>query len=136
MDDFDKNIYYAVKCLHFTNKGNFPLLRNWSSKRRKEKDSKVVSVVNFEIHEFFMCAKCNDCRKLLTEWFDAVSERTMHKIKVDNYGLQVCVYYLVETWVNQNHIRKSCWVNDELGVPVCDGGRLDQMIDVSFQKTK
>ncbi|PSN54703.1 hypothetical protein C0J52_04890 [Blattella germanica] len=78
----------------------------------------------------FKYRKCNDGRKLLMERTDIVAARThflktMHKVRQEG---NLKVFYLDETWVNQNHTRKACWQMSDgrggLKVPVGKGGRL------------
>lgn len=78
----------------------------------------------------FRYRKCNDGRKLLMERSDIVAARDvflriMHDVRQEGKST---IFYLDETFINQNHTRKACWVmNDGTGglrVPVGKGARL------------
>ena len=78
----------------------------------------------------FKYAKCNDGRKFLMERSDIAAARIkflrqMHEIRQTG---QTNIFYLDETWVNQNHTRSQCWKMSDgsggLKVPIGKGGRL------------
>lgn len=78
----------------------------------------------------FKYRRTNDGRKLLMERSDIVAARTvflrvMHDIRQAGTSR---IYYLDETFVNQNHARSMCWKMSDgsggLKVPVVKGSRL------------
>ena len=79
----------------------------------------------------FKYMRSNDGRKFLMERSDIAAARikflrTMHNIRQQDNNTNI--YYLDETWLNQNHARKLCWKMSDgsggLKVPTGKGGRL------------
>ena len=79
----------------------------------------------------FKYKKTNDGRRFLMERADIVAERIKFLRKIHSLrtsGDDRPIFYLDETWVNQNHSKKDIWQDSTgrggLGVPVGKGSRL------------
>ena len=77
----------------------------------------------------FRYKMCNNGRKFLMERSDIAAARArflrkIHEVREAGHN----IFYLDETWVNQNYTRQSCWVTSDgsggLKVPTGKGGRL------------
>jgi hypothetical protein len=70
----------------------------------------------------------NDGRKFLRVQSDTVVLMAvfLHKMQKSRQNGRACIYYLDDTWVNQNHTRETCWKMSDgsvgLRVPVCHAG--------------
>jgi hypothetical protein len=110
MNDFDKDVLCRT-VYEFYDNGEYPT----ASKLRKIMEEKIrfsgsqSSILRLLKKMGFRCRKCNDGRKFFMERRDiAVARmeflRTMHNIR--SSGDTRPIYYLDETWVNQNHSLK------------------------------
>lgn len=132
LDDFEKDV--VRRCVHeYYDRGEFPTAEKISKdlenrinyKGSVESTRKILKKVGFKFR------KVSDGRVFLMERQDIVAARlrflrTMHDIRSEKDGRPV--YYLDETWVNENHTRKYTWQSSSrsgaLKVPIGKGKRL------------
>lgn len=131
LDDFNKSVLRRT-VLDMYREGEFPTAKKLVKKMNEAVgfEGSETSMLRIMKGIGFTYKKCNDGRKMLMERTDIVAARTqflrkMHGIREEGTSK---IFYLDETWVNQNHTRKYCWkMSDGTGglkVPVGKGGRL------------
>lgn len=132
LDDFSKDVLRRTVFSYY-DKGEYPT----ALKLTRDLEQKIgyagsVASTKRILREIgFRYKKTKDGRKFLMEKSDIVSARikflrTMHNLR--ECGDTRPVYYLDETWVNENHSKKYIWQDSKesggLKVPVGKGGRL------------
>lgn len=132
LDDFQKCVLRRT-IFDLYDKGEFPTAKKLVSLMREKIEYKgsVSSMYVILKSLGFRYRRTNDGRKFLLERSDIVATRLKFLRKVHNIrssGDSRPIFYLDETWVNQNHSRKDIW-QDSFGrgglkVPVGKGGRL------------
>lgn len=131
IDDFDKDVIRRI-VQSFYDEKTFPTLakiRQRMIENMKFKGS-IRSVKTIVNKVGFHYTKAKDGRKMLMERTDIVAKRLqflreMHEIRQNSKDMPV--YYLDETWVNQNHSRSYAWESPDstgMKVPIGKGGRL------------
>ncbi|XP_039294141.1 uncharacterized protein LOC120353647 [Nilaparvata lugens] len=132
MDSFDKDM--VRRCVfQFYDNGEYPTSERIRTvlKEKINFSGSVESVRKIIKSLGFRFRKCNDGRQLLMERRDiacarAVFLRKMHEIRREINPRPI--FYIDETWVNQNHSRSMIWQHEDgsggLKVPVGKGGRL------------
>ena len=130
LDNFNKDVLRRTVFDMYT-AGEFPTADKLV-KKMKEKigfAGSVSSMLRILKGLGFRYKMCNNGRKFLMERSDIAAARAtflrkIHEVRMAGHN----IFYLDETWVNQNHTRPSCWVMSDgsggLKVPTGKGGRL------------
>ena len=132
LDDFEKDVLRRTIYEMYDN-GEFPTLKSFVRLMRdKIKYKGSITSMRFKFQNLgFRFKRTNDGRKYLSERGDIVAARlkflrTLHNLRTS--GDSHPIFYLVETWVKQNHARKDMarfvWKKGGLKVPVGKGSRL------------
>lgn len=104
----------------FYERGEFPTARKLQEELREKLgfNGSKTSVLRILKRLGFKYRRCNDGRKLLLERSDIVCARTrfLRKMHEERTGtLQRPIYYLDETWCNQNHTKSLIWTEGATG---------------------
>lgn len=132
LDSFNQDI--VRRTIHeFYDQGEFPTTKK-VHKKLQEKinyEGSVSSVLRIIHNKGFSYKKCNDGRKFLMERGDIVVKRLEFLRKINAIRDQTPdkpIFYLDETWINQNHTRAYIWHdshgNGGLKVPTGKGARI------------
>lgn len=131
LDDFNKNVL-RNKIFDMYNNGQFPTAEKLVLEMKNSIGFQggCWSMLKILKSMGFKHRKSNDGRRFLLERSDIVAARMrflreMHEIRQAGSSQ---IYYLDETWVNQNHSRSRCWKMSDgsggLKVPIGKGSRL------------
>lgn len=131
LDDFSKNVLRRTVFGMYA-RGEYPTAEKLVSHMKEAENFNGSKWTMLRILKDmgFRYQKTNDGRKLLLERSDIVAARTvflrtMQQIRQAGTSR---IYYLDETFVNQNHARAMCWKMSDghggLKVPVGKGGRI------------
>ncbi len=132
LDEFDRSLLRR-KVLEFYNKGQFPTAKKLVQEMKQAMGfaGSQSSMLRILKSLGFKYRKSNDGRKFLMERNDIAAARTVFLRTMHDLGNSTedrTVYYLDETWLNQNHTNAYCWQNaDSSGgfrVPTGKGERL------------
>lgn len=129
LDNFDKHVLRTTIFDMYKN-GEYPTALKLVRKMKEAVgfNGSRDSILRILKQMGFFFKKCNDGRKFLLERIDIVTARiaflrTIHKIREAGKSL---IFYLDETWINQNHSRSACWQMSDgsggLRVPIGKGG--------------
>jgi hypothetical protein len=132
LHDFEKDVLRRT-IFGFYDSGEFPTAKKLALELRDKINYRgsVSSMYKILKSIGFRYRKTNDGHKFLMERGDIVAARIMFLRTVHNHritGDMHPVFYLDETWVNQNHLKKYIWQDSlrkgGLRVPPGKGSRL------------
>lgn len=132
LDDFKKDVLRRT-IFEMYDRGEYPTIKKlvYIMSEKIEYEGSTTSMGLILKNLGFKYKRTNDGRKFLLERGDIVGSRirflrTMHDLRAS--GDTRPIFYLDETWVNQNHSRKDIWQDSTgkggLKVPIGKGNRL------------